>query len=80
MLSGPPLCSCKKACKDDLGGSLQLDGRTFWHGENGGHSTETFLLSKTLTGRQKVYHILHFMCHFQASHQEARLIHPSSYS
>jgi hypothetical protein len=28
---------------------------------------------------KQVYQILHCMCHFQAIHQEARLIHPSSY-
>jgi hypothetical protein len=39
-----------------------------------------FLLAKTSTGCQKVYHILHCMCHFQANHQEERLIHPSFYS
>jgi hypothetical protein len=70
----------QEACKIDLGGSLQLDGRTFWHGENCGHSIETFLLAKNLTGDQQVYHILHCLCHFQARHQEERLIHPSSYS
>jgi hypothetical protein len=43
---GPPLCSHKEACKDDLGGSLQSDGKTFWHGENNGCSTKTFLLAK----------------------------------
>jgi hypothetical protein len=80
MPSVPPLCSHKIACKDDLGGSLYSDDRTFWHGENCGHSIETFLLAKTSTRRQQVYQILHFMCHCQANHQEARLIHPSSYS
>jgi hypothetical protein len=80
MPSGPSLCSCKRACKDDLGSPLQSDGRTFWHGENCGRSTETFLLAKTSTGRQQVYQILHCLCHFQANHQEERLIHPSSYS
>jgi hypothetical protein len=54
--------------------------RHFGSGENCGHSSETFLLAKTSTGRQQVYQILHFLCHFQAIHQEARLIHPSSYS
>jgi hypothetical protein len=29
---------------------------------------------------RQVYQILHCLCHFQAIHQEARLIHPSSYS
>jgi hypothetical protein len=38
------------------------------------------LLAKTSIGRQQVYHIFHCMCHFQDNHQEARLIHPSSYS
>jgi hypothetical protein len=79
MPSGPSLCSCKRVCKDDLGSPLQSDGMTFWHGENCGHSLETFLLAKTSTRRQKVYHIFHFMCHFQANHKEARLIHLSSY-
>jgi hypothetical protein len=80
MPSRPSLCSYKRACKYDLGISLQSDGRTFWHGENRGHSSETFLLAKTSTGRQQVYQILHCLCHFQTNHQEARLIHPSSYS
>jgi hypothetical protein len=79
MPYGPSLCSCKRACKHDLGIPLQSDGRTFWHGENCGCSTETFLLAKTLTGCQQVYHILHCLCHCQANHQEARIIHPSSY-
>jgi hypothetical protein len=77
---GPSLCSYKRVCKDDLGSPLQSGGRTFWHRENCGHSSETFLLAKTSTGRQQVYQILHYLCHFQANHQEARLIHPSSYS
>jgi hypothetical protein len=80
MPPGPSLCSYKRACKDDLGSPLQSDGRTFWRGENCGRSSETFLLAKTSTGRQQVYQILHCLCHFQANHQEARLIHPSSYS
>jgi hypothetical protein len=62
MPSGPSLCSYKRVCKDDLGSPLQSDGRTFWHGENCGHSSETFLLAKTSTGRQQVYHILHCLC------------------
>jgi hypothetical protein len=49
MSSGPPLCSHKRACKDDLGGSLESYGRTFWHGENCGRSTEKKLLSKNST-------------------------------
>jgi hypothetical protein len=49
MLFGPPLCSHKRVCKDDLGGSLQSDSRTFWHGENYGCSIEIILLAKTLT-------------------------------
>jgi hypothetical protein len=74
------MCSYKRACKYYLGGSLQLDVMTFCCGENCGCSTKTFLLSKALIGCQHVYQILHYLCHFQASHQEARLIHPSSYS
>jgi hypothetical protein len=80
MPSGPPLGSHKRACKDDLGGSLQSDGETFWCGENCVRSIETFLLDKTSTRRHHVYQIFHFLCHCQANHQEARLIHPSSYS
>jgi hypothetical protein len=63
-----------------LGSPLQSDGRTFLHGENCGRSLETFLLAKNSTTRQKVYHILHFMFHFQAISQEERHIQPSSYS
>ena len=51
----------------------------FLRGENYGHSSETFLLDKTSTIHQQVYQILHCMFHFQASYQEERLIHPSSY-
>jgi hypothetical protein len=76
----PSLCFYKRVCKADLEIPLQLGGRTFWHRENCGRSSETFLLTKTSTGRQQVYLILHYLFHFQASHQEARLIHPSSYS
>jgi hypothetical protein len=61
MPHGPSLCSYKRVCKVDFGSPLQLDGRTFWHGENYGHSSETFLLAKTLTGRQQVYQILNFL-------------------
>jgi hypothetical protein len=46
MPSGPSLCSCKRACKADLGRTLQSDGRTFWRGENCGRSTETFYWPK----------------------------------
>jgi hypothetical protein len=53
---------------------------TFWRRENCGCPSETFLLAKTSTGRQKVYQILHCLRHFQVGHQEASLIHPSSYS
>jgi hypothetical protein len=55
MPHGPSLCSYKRACKDDLGSPLQSGGMTFWHRENYGLSLETFLLAKTLTGRQQVY-------------------------
>jgi hypothetical protein len=41
--------------QNDLGGSLQSDGRTFWHGENCGCSTETFLLAKTSTRMSSKY-------------------------
>jgi hypothetical protein len=66
MPSRPPLCSIKRACKFDMGSSLQLYGKTFWCGENYGCSTEEFLFSKTSIGCQQVYHILHLLCHFQA--------------
>jgi hypothetical protein len=46
MPSGPPLCSFKRACEDDLGSSLQSDGRTFWHGKYHGSTTKAFLLVK----------------------------------
>jgi hypothetical protein len=80
MPLGPSLCSYKRACKVDLGSPLQWGGRAFWHRENCGRSSETFLLAKTSTGCQQVYLILHYLHLFQAIHQEARLIHPSSYS
>jgi hypothetical protein len=76
MSPGPSLCSYKRAFKDDLGSPLQSGGRTFWHRENCGFPSETFLLAKTSTGRQKVYQILNYLHHFQDGHQEARIIHP----
>jgi hypothetical protein len=76
----PSLFSYKRACKDDLGIPLQSSGKKVLHGENYGHSRETFLLDKNLTGHQQVYQILHCLFHFQANHQEERCIHPSSYS
>jgi hypothetical protein len=39
MPPGPSLYSCNKACKDDLGSPLQLDGRICLRGENCGLST-----------------------------------------
>jgi hypothetical protein len=80
MPSRPPLCSYKWVWKYDLGSSLQSNGRKFWHGKKCGCSTEKFLLFKTSIRREKVYEIFHFPCHFQANHQEERIIHPSSYS
>ena len=80
MPPGPSFCSYKRAWKVDLGSPLLSGGKTFWRRENCGRSLETFLLAKNLTGCQQVYPILHFLCHFQANHQEARFIHPSSYS
>jgi hypothetical protein len=52
MSSGPYLCSYKRACKADLVSPLQLDGITFWRGENFGFSSETFILAKNSIGRQ----------------------------
>jgi hypothetical protein len=49
MPPGLYLCSYKRVRKDDLGIPLQSGGMTFWHGENYGRSSETFLLAKTLT-------------------------------
>ena len=68
MPSSPSLCSYKRACKYDLGISLQSYGRTFWHGEKYGRSTEIFLFDKNSTGHQQVYHILHCLCHCQDNH------------
>jgi hypothetical protein len=79
MPSRASSCSCKRACKVYFGIPLQSDGMTFWCGENYGRSSETFLSAKTLIEHQQVYEILHFMCHFQANHQEERLIDTSSY-
>jgi hypothetical protein len=59
MPPGPYFFSYKRACKVDLGIPLQSSGRTFWHRENCGCPSKTFLLAKTSTGRQQVYHILH---------------------
>jgi hypothetical protein len=64
--------------KLDLGNPLQLDGKTFWCGENCGRSSKTILMAKTVIGHQQVYHILHCIFHCKDNHQEARLIHPSS--
>jgi hypothetical protein len=49
------LCSYKRAWKANFGSPLQSGGKTFWRRENCGPSSETFLLTKTLTGRQQVY-------------------------
>jgi hypothetical protein len=73
------LCHLGRACKDDLGISLLSGGMIFWRGENCGRSSKKILLAKTSTGCQQVYQILQCLCHFQASHQEERIIHPSSY-
>jgi hypothetical protein len=80
MPPGPSMFSYKRECKDDLRSPLHSGGRSFWCRENCGRSSETFLLAKTSTGRQQVYYIFHFLRHFQANHQEERLINPSSYS
>jgi hypothetical protein len=76
MPPGPSLCSYKQAYKAELGSPLQSGGRTFWHRENCGCSSKTFLLAKTSTGHHQVYQILHFLLHFQANHQEASLYTP----
>jgi hypothetical protein len=52
----------------------------FCIGENYGRSTKTFLLAKTLTGRQQRVLDLSLPLPFPNSHQEERLIHLSSYS
>jgi hypothetical protein len=49
MPSRPSMFSYKRVCKDDLGGPLNSDDKTFLRGENYGCSPETFLLKKTLT-------------------------------
>jgi hypothetical protein len=74
------LCSYKRACKAYLGIPLESGGRSFWHRENCGRPSEEFLLAKNLTGRQQVYHILHFPRHCQVECQEESIKHPSSYS
>ena len=80
MLLGTPLCSLERACQGDFGGALQSGYKTLWCGENYVHTTKVLLLAKTLIGCWKIYQILHFLCHFQANHQEARHVHSSTYS
>jgi hypothetical protein len=80
MPPGTPLCSFKRACQDDLGGTLQSGRWTFWGRENSGSVAEVFLLAKPSTGCWEVHQILHCLHHFQTNHQEARPIYSSAYS
>lgn len=43
---GSPLCSFKRVCEADLGIPLQLGGRTFSSGKDGGHVAKYFYWSK----------------------------------
>jgi hypothetical protein len=54
--------------KDDLGSSLQLGGMTLWHRKCSGSDPKTFLLEKTSTGCQQVYHGLHCLRYCQTDH------------
>jgi hypothetical protein len=67
-------------CQDDLGSSLQPGSETFWCRKYSGSTAKTFLLAEASTRCSQVHQILHFLCHFQALHQETWAIHPSSYS
>jgi hypothetical protein len=61
VLSGPYLCSIKRASEDDLGSPLQSGGRTLQRKKDSGDAIETFILAKTPTGGQQVYHVLHYL-------------------
>jgi hypothetical protein len=68
--SEPSLCSFKRACQDDMGISLQLGSKTFWCRKDSGSTAKSFLLVEASTRCSQVHQILHFLCHFQAHHQE----------
>jgi hypothetical protein len=68
MLSGPYLCSIKRASEADMGSPLQSGGRTIHHRKDSGEAIETFLLAETSTGGRQVYQVLHCLCYFQTNH------------
>ena len=47
--------------------------------ENSGSIVEVLLLEEYSTGCQKVHQIVHFLCHCQTDHQEARPLYPTAY-
>lgn len=47
VLHGKPLCSFKRACQTNLGGTLQSGSRALWCGEYNGNIATIFLLAKT---------------------------------
>jgi hypothetical protein len=67
-----PLCSFKQACQDDLGGALQSGHWTIRGLENCGNTAKVFLLAEPSIGCREVHQVLHYLCHFQTDHQEAR--------
>jgi hypothetical protein len=75
MPSEPYLCSFKRVCKTDMGGSLQSGSRTFWCRQNSGSTAKSFLLVEASKICPHVHQILHCLCHFQAHHQETGAIH-----
>ena len=79
MPPGSPFCSFKRACQDDLGSTLQSGCWAFWDRENGGSTGEVFLLAKSLTRSREVHQIMHYLCHCQTDHQEARPLYPAAY-
>lgn len=46
MLPGPPLCSFKRVCQDDLVGTLHSSDMALWCGEYNINTSKVFLLSK----------------------------------
>jgi hypothetical protein len=71
MSPGTSLCSFKRACQDDLGGTLQSGRWAFRGRENCGSTGKVFLLAEPSTGCREVHQVLHCLRHFQTDHQEA---------
>ena len=79
MPFGPSLCSFKHALGVDLRGTLYFSGKALWCVEGSGNHAKVLLLAKPSTRHQHVYHTMHCLCHHQTYHQEARVVHSSTY-